>query len=118
MRITSRGGKRYVLVIVDDYFRFTWALFLTLKDESFDKFLEFLKKTEKRVGHSWLCLKSDHGKEFKISNFIDYCNEYGVDHNFSTPRAPQQNRVVKRKNHTLEDMTRTMLIASGLSRNF
>ena len=41
-----------------------------------------------------------------------------MDHNFSTPRTLQQNGVVERKNQTLEDMTRTMLIASGLPRNF
>jgi len=60
-----------------------------LKDETFEKFLEFLKRTEKRVGHSLVCLRSDHGKEFENSSFINYCNEYGVDHNFSTPRTPQ-----------------------------
>ena len=56
MRITSRGGKRYVLVIVDDYSRFTWILFLASKDEAFEKFLVFLKRAEKRVGHSLICL--------------------------------------------------------------
>ena len=34
MRITS---KRYVLVVVDDYSRFTWTLFLASKDETFEK---------------------------------------------------------------------------------
>jgi len=47
MRITSRGGKMYVLVIVDDYSRFTWTLFLASKDESFNKFLVFLKKLKR-----------------------------------------------------------------------
>jgi len=81
MRITSRGGKRYVLVIVDDYSRFTWTL--ASKDETFEKFLVFLKRTKNRVGHSLVSLMSDHGKEFKILSFIDYCTEQGVDHNFS-----------------------------------
>jgi len=49
MRITSRVRKRYVLVIVDDYSRFTWTLFLASKDETFEKFLAFLKRIEKRV---------------------------------------------------------------------
>jgi len=89
MRITSTGGKRYVLVIVDDYSRFTWTFFLASKDESFEKFLVFLKRTEKRVGHSLISLRSDHGKEFENLRFIDYCNEKGVDHNFSTPRTPR-----------------------------
>ena len=45
IRITSRGDKRYVFVIVDDYSRFTWTLFLASKDESFEKLVVFLKKT-------------------------------------------------------------------------
>jgi len=52
MSITNRGGKRYVLVIVDDYSCFTLTLVLASKDETFEKFLVFLKRTKKRVGHS------------------------------------------------------------------
>jgi len=114
MRIMSRGGKRYVCVIVDDYSRFTWTLFFASKDETFEKFVAFIKKVEKRVGHSLVCLRSDHRTEFKNSHFIDFCNGHGMEHNFSAPRTPQQNGVVECKNRTLEDMTRTMLIASGL----
>jgi len=66
MRITSRGGKRYVLMIVDDYSRFTWTLFLASKDETFEKILVFLKRTEKRIGHSLVSLRSNHGKNLKI----------------------------------------------------
>ena len=117
MRIMSRGGKRYACVIVDDYSRFTWTLFLASKDETFEKFVTFIKKVEKR-GHSLVCLRSDHGTEFENWSFIDYCNEYGVEHNFLAPRTLKQNGVVERKNRTLEDMTRAMLIASGLARNF
>jgi len=98
MRIISRGGKRYVLVVVDDYSRLTWTLILASKDETFKKFIAFIKKTEKRVGHSLVCLRSDHVTEFENSSFIDYCNEHGVDHNFSAPRTPQQNGLVERKN--------------------
>jgi len=53
MRITSRGAKIYVLVMVDDYSRFTWTLFLASKDETFENFLVFLKRTEKRVDTHW-----------------------------------------------------------------
>jgi len=107
-----------VLVVVDDYYRFTWTLFLASKDETFKKFLVFLKRAEKRVGHSLFCLRSNHGKEFENLSFINFCNEHGLNHNFSAPRTPQQNGMVERKNQTLEDMTRIMLIASGLPRQF
>jgi len=44
MRVISRGGKRYVRVIVDDYSHFTWTLFLASKDETFEKFMFSLKE--------------------------------------------------------------------------
>ena len=107
-----------MFVIIDDYSLFTWTLFLASKDESFEAFVIFLKKTEKRIGHSLISLRSDHRKEFENSSFNDYCNEHGIDHNFSAPRTPQQNGVLEWENRTLEDMTRTILIASGLARHF
>ena len=78
----------------------------------------FLERTEKRVGHSLVCPRSDHGKEFKNLSFINFCNEHGVDHNFSVLRTPQQNGMIEQKNRILEDMTRIILIASGFPRFF
>jgi len=89
MRIMSGGGKTYVCIIVDDYSRFTWTLFLASKDETFEQVVAFLKKVEKRVGHSLVCLRSDHGTEFENSRFIDFCSEHGVEHNFLAPRTLQ-----------------------------
>ena len=71
MRITSRGRKKYVLVMMDDYSRFTWTLFFASEDKTFEKFLVFLKRSEKRVEHSLVSLRSDHGKEFENLSFID-----------------------------------------------
>ncbi|GJS62026.1 integrase, catalytic region, zinc finger, CCHC-type containing protein [Tanacetum coccineum] len=34
MRVASINGKRYILMIVDDYSRFTWVYFLRTKDET------------------------------------------------------------------------------------
>jgi len=47
MRIMSRGGKRYVCVMVDDYSRFSWTLFLASKDETSGKLLLLLKRLKK-----------------------------------------------------------------------
>nr|GEV74780.1 hypothetical protein [Tanacetum cinerariifolium] len=44
MRIASINGKRYVLVIVDDYYHYTWVLFLRSKDEAPEEIKIFLKK--------------------------------------------------------------------------
>ncbi|XP_021749508.1 uncharacterized protein LOC110715248 [Chenopodium quinoa] len=81
-------------------------------------FVAFAKKIQKISGHSIVHLKSDHGTEFENSRFDEFCRENGMNHNFSAPKNPQRNGVVERKNRTLEEMARTMLIASGLPRNF
>ncbi|GKE39778.1 retrovirus-related pol polyprotein from transposon TNT 1-94 [Tanacetum coccineum] len=43
MRIESINGKKYILVIVDDYLRFTWVKFLCLNDETLEIVIKLLK---------------------------------------------------------------------------
>ncbi|GJR08747.1 retrovirus-related pol polyprotein from transposon TNT 1-94 [Tanacetum coccineum] len=43
MRVQSINGKKYILVIVDDYLRFTWVKFLRSKDETPEFVINFLK---------------------------------------------------------------------------
>ena len=45
-RCASLSGKYYAFVIVDDYSRYTWVLFLTKKDDAFDVFRVFYKKVQ------------------------------------------------------------------------
>ena len=46
---------------------------------------------------------------------LTFCWESGITHNFSAPHTPQKNGVVERKNRTLQDMSRKMLLSSGLA---
>ncbi|GJY24393.1 retrovirus-related pol polyprotein from transposon TNT 1-94 [Tanacetum coccineum] len=66
MRVQTINGKKYILVIVDDFSQFTWVKFLRSKDETPE----------------------------------------------TVPRNPQQNGVVERRNCTLVEAARTMLIFS------
>ncbi|GKA19390.1 retrovirus-related pol polyprotein from transposon TNT 1-94, partial [Tanacetum coccineum] len=43
MRVASVNGKKYILIIVDDYSRFTWVKCLRSKDEAPDFIIKFLK---------------------------------------------------------------------------
>nr|GEX95165.1 hypothetical protein [Tanacetum cinerariifolium] len=47
MRVASINGKRYVLVIVDDYSRYTWTYFLRSKDETPEVLIDFLKLVQR-----------------------------------------------------------------------
>nr|GEV09103.1 retrovirus-related Pol polyprotein from transposon TNT 1-94 [Tanacetum cinerariifolium] len=47
MRVAIINGKRYVLVIVDDYSRYTWTYFLRSKDETFEVLIDFLRLVQR-----------------------------------------------------------------------
>ena len=117
-RTQSLGGKLYGFVIVDDYSRFTWVIFLSHKNDAFDEFVNFCKVVQKDQKFVIMKIMSDHGTEFENSNFDEFCRNEGISHNFSAPRTPQQNGVVERKNRTLVEMARTMLSERGLPQYF
>ena len=91
MSSSSLNEKYYAFVIVDDFSRFTWVLFLTYKSEAFNFFKHFCRRVKKEIGFSIIKIRSDHGGEFENENFIQFYLDYDIAHTFSTPRTPQQN---------------------------
>ena len=114
-RVNSLGGNLYTLVIVDDFSRFTWTIFLSSKDETFEQFIVFAKKVQNEKGMCISGIRINHGGEFKNQAFEDYCDANGINHNFSAPKTPQQNGVVERKNRVLTEMARAMLNEKNIS---
>ena len=93
--------KYYAFIIVDDFSRYTWVLFLTNKDDALDAFKVLCKKIQNEKGYGIACIRSDHGEEFENYAFETFCNNLGIVHQFSSPRTPQQNGVVERKNRSI-----------------
>jgi len=117
-RIASFGGNYYAFVIVDDFSRFTWVLMIKHKDDALKSFISFAKRVQNEKGFFISKIRSDHGGEFDNDAFKAYCEENGFSHNFSSPRTPQQNGVVERKNRTLQEFARSMLHEYGLPKYF
>ncbi|KAK2967423.1 hypothetical protein RJ640_022355 [Escallonia rubra] len=115
---TSLGGKSYCFVIVDDYSRYTWTFFLATKVESLNVFTSFAKRVQNQKGYLITNIRSDHGREFENSKIGALCDDFGISHNFSAPRTPQQNGVAERKNRSLQEAARTMLNEYGLPKYF
>jgi transposase InsO family protein len=105
----SIGSNKHGLVIVDDYSHFTWVLFLQDKSETQEVLKKFMKRAQNEFDVKVKKIRSDNGTEFKNTQIEDFLDEEGIKPGLSPPYTPQQNRVVKRKNHTLIEMTRTML---------
>nr|GFA02591.1 hypothetical protein [Tanacetum cinerariifolium] len=88
MRVESINGKKYILVIVDDdYSRFTWVKFLRSKDETSNFIIKFLKMIQVRLNIPVRRIQTDNGTEFV-----------------------NQTLRVERRNRTLIETARTMLI--------
>ena len=117
-RTMSLGGNLYALVIVDDFSRYTWTLFLAAKNDTFHAFKRLAKMLENEKSSKIVSIRSDHGREFQNEKFEHFCEKHGINHNFSAPRTPQQNGVVERKNRSLEELARTMLNENSLPNFF
>nr|GEZ21466.1 integrase, catalytic region, zinc finger, CCHC-type, peptidase aspartic, catalytic [Tanacetum cinerariifolium] len=110
IRVKSVNEKKYILLIVDDYSRFTWVKFLRSKDETLDFIVKFLKMIQVRLKVPVRHIRTDNGTEFVNQTLRDYYEEVDISHETSVARSPQQNRVVERRNRTLIEAARTMLI--------
>nr|GFC60730.1 hypothetical protein [Tanacetum cinerariifolium] len=75
MRVESVNGKKYILVIVDDYSRFTCVKFLRLKDETPMFIIKFLKMIQVRLNVLVRRIRTDNGTEFVNQTLRDYYEE-------------------------------------------
>nr|GEW08896.1 retrovirus-related Pol polyprotein from transposon TNT 1-94 [Tanacetum cinerariifolium] len=105
-------SHKYILVIVDDYSWFTWVKFLISKDETPDVVIKFIIQIQVGLNKTVRYVRTDNGTEFVNHTMTEYYERVGIFHQKTVPRTPQQNGVVKRRNRTLVEAARTMLIFS------
>nr|GEZ59695.1 retrotransposon protein, putative, unclassified [Tanacetum cinerariifolium] len=112
MRVASINGKKYVLLIVDDYSRYTWTHFLRSKDETPKVLIDFLRLVQRGLHAQVRIIRTDKGTEFLNQTIHAYFASEGIRHQTSVARTPEQNGVVERWNRTLVEAARTMLSAA------
>ncbi|GJQ98067.1 retrovirus-related pol polyprotein from transposon TNT 1-94 [Tanacetum coccineum] len=112
IRVESINGKKYVLVIIDDYSRYTWTHFLRSKDETPEFLIDFLRLVQRGLYAQVRIVGTDKGTEFLNKTLHAYFAQKGIEHQMSTAKTPKQNGIVKRRNRTLFEAARTMLSAA------
>nr|GEX51749.1 retrovirus-related Pol polyprotein from transposon TNT 1-94 [Tanacetum cinerariifolium] len=80
MRVASINGKRYVLVIVDDYSRYTWTHFLRSKDETPEVLIDFLRLVQRGLQAQVRVVRTDKGMEFSNQTLYAYFAVEGIHH--------------------------------------
>ncbi|KAK8628128.1 hypothetical protein V6N13_063840 [Hibiscus sabdariffa] len=91
-RTLSLGGNKYFILFIDDFTRMTWVYFMKEKSEVFKVFKKFKALTEVQ-------------------------NE-GIEHHLTVGYTPQQNGVSERKNRTVMEMARCILMEKNLPKKF
>ncbi|GJW45688.1 retrovirus-related pol polyprotein from transposon TNT 1-94 [Tanacetum coccineum] len=78
MRVESINGKKYILVIVDDYSRYTWTLFLRFKDETPEVLKDFLKMIQHNLQAQVITVRTNRGTKFLNKTLTTYFKEEGI----------------------------------------
>nr|GEU29655.1 hypothetical protein [Tanacetum cinerariifolium] len=98
-----------------DYSRYTWVHFLKSKDEAPKVIKTFLKRINVLLQSPVIIIRTDNETKFKNQVLKEYFDCVGISHQMSSIPTPQQNGVVERRNRTLVEAARIMLIFSRAS---
>nr|GEZ19699.1 retrovirus-related Pol polyprotein from transposon TNT 1-94 [Tanacetum cinerariifolium] len=85
------------------------------KDEALEVIKTFLKRIIILLQSPVIIIRTDNGTKFKNQVLKEYFDSVGISHQVSLVRTSQQNRVVERRNRTLVEAARTVLIFSRAS---
>ena len=107
-----------MLTFIDDLSRKVWVYFLAKKSETFGVFREFKALVEKQAGVPIQILRIDRGGEYLSKEFVEFCNEQGIQRQLTASYTPQQNGVAERKNQTIINMVRSVLVEKGVPKSF
>nr|GEX37985.1 Gag-Pol polyprotein [Tanacetum cinerariifolium] len=97
IRVESINGKKYVLVVVDDYSRYTWTYFLRSKDETPEVLIDFLRLVQRGLHAQVRTVRTDKGTKFLNKTLHAFFAAEAIVHQTSIARTPEQNIIVETK---------------------
>ncbi|GJR48892.1 retrovirus-related pol polyprotein from transposon TNT 1-94 [Tanacetum coccineum] len=86
--VASINGKIYILVIVEDYSRFTWVIFLRSKYEAPNAIIKCIKNIQVRLNTTVHNVQTENGSEFVNQTLREFYENVGISHQTSVARTP------------------------------
>ena len=77
--LATNGGRRYFLLLMDDYSRYMWLQLLTSKDKVAAAIKKFKTRAEAESGKKLHVLRTDRGGKFTLVEFTVYCANQSVE---------------------------------------
>ena len=118
MPVESVSRRRYGLVLMDDYSRASWVLFLRAKSDAPTEFETWVNLVENASQKKIRTVMFDNAKELVAGKMREFCNGHGIRIISSVPYSPSSNGIAERLVGVATDGTRTMLRDSGLPPRF
>ena len=116
--VSTIGGGRYYMSLIDDYSKKIWIYILKEKSEAFNTFKNWCTEVELEKGCKVKCLRTDNGLEYVSREFDNFCKERRIKRHRTVLMNPQQNGVAERANRTIVERVRCMLFSSGMEKRF
>ncbi|KAL3699496.1 hypothetical protein R1sor_017518 [Riccia sorocarpa] len=108
----------YFMTLIDDFSRRCSLFFLRKKSQAFDVFVAFKARAENQTGNKIRQLRTDGGGEYISNRLKDMCRTAGIMRQITCRMTPQQNGVAERRNCTLVNVAKSMLVEGNLGKDF
>lgn len=104
------AGSKYYVTFTDDFSRYCHIYFIKRKSDVFNVFKEYKNEVETFHNKKIKNLQTDNGTEYRNKEFDDFLKSHGIKRRLTTVYTPQQNGISERKNRSLLDKARCLLI--------
>lgn len=118
IHVATPSGNKYILTLIDDFSRYTQICLLKNKSEVSRNIIQYVKQVQTMFGKTPKFIRSDRGGEYMNAEVDNFFSEEGIQRQTSAPYTPQQNGTAERKNRYLIEMTRCLLLESGLDNKY
>src|SRR6218665_1516419 len=98
------------MTMIDDFSTYIEVYFLGQKSEVPEKIKEYVRHVQTKFGKTPKKIRSDRGEEYTAERLQTFLKHEGIQAELTTPYTPQQNGCAERKNRSLVEMTRCIVI--------
>jgi len=116
MNVKARHKGNYFIIIIYDSTRFSHVYLISYKSEALDCFIQYTNLMDEKLSTKIKVLRT--GRGYLSEQFKKNCDEKGITRQLTISYTPQQNGVAKRRNMTLFDMVRSMMVHANLPISF
>jgi transposase InsO family protein len=113
----TMAQKRYFITFIDSYTDYCEVRLMKEKGEAAEEVIRYVERMKTQLGRKPKIFRTDRGKEYLNDRLQKYFEQEGIRVEYTVGYCPEQNGKAERRNRTLMEAVRTMLVESKLPLN-